>query len=222
MIKINLIAEGKRPTAVRKIKPVLEGKDLAQWALVTGLVVGVLAFVIWWFLLHRQIQAKEDEIADAQHQVDQLAPVIKEVEDFKKKKSELERKIGVIDDLKRNQSGPVRVMDDVSRALPELLWLDHMKMTASNIEIEGRALNTNAVANFIENLDKMPEFEEPTLRTTEEQAGGVYRFVIDFNYSFAQKPAGTEGAASTAAPAPGGKPIGAPPAATPAPAAPSR
>jgi len=219
MIKINLIAEGKRPTAVRKIKPVLEGKDLAQWALIAGLVIGVLAFAIWWFLLHRQIQAKEADIADAQHDVDQLAPVIREVEEFKKKKAELERKIGVIDDLKLNQSGPVRVMDDVSRALPELLWLDRMKMTASNIEIEGRAFNTNAVANFIENLDKMPEFEEPTLRTTDAQASGVYRFVIDFNYSFAQKPTAPEGGV---APAPAGKPIGAPPAAAPAPAAPSR
>ena len=59
-----------------------------------------------------------------------------------------------------------------------------MKMTASSIEIEGRAFNTNAVANFIENLDKVPEFEEPTLKDTQEQQGGVYKFVINFNYSF--------------------------------------
>ena len=58
-------------------------------------------------------------------------------------------------------------------------------MRSSNIEIEGRAFNTNAVANFIENLDKVPEFEEPTLRTTDQQAGGVYKFVIIFNYTFA-------------------------------------
>ena len=73
-------------------------------------------------------------------------------------------KIKVIGDLKLNQSGPVRVMDLISQALPELLWLDRMKMEASNIEIEGRAFNTNAVANFIERLDRMPEFEEPTLK----------------------------------------------------------
>ncbi len=111
--------------------------------------------------------------------------MIKEVEDYKAKKAELERKIGIINDLKANQRGPVRVMDYVSRALPELLWLDRMTMNATTIEVEGRAFNTNAVATFIENLDRVPEFEEPTLKDATEQTGGVYKFVIDFNYSFA-------------------------------------
>ncbi len=191
MIKINLIAEGKRPTSVRKIKPVLEGKDLAQWALIASIVACLLGFGIWWYLLHRQIAIKDVEIAEAEQKVEELAPVIRQVEDFKAKKAEIERKIGVIDNLKSAQRGPVHVMDDISRALPELLWLDRLRMTASNIELEGRAFNTNAVANFIENLDKMPNFEEPTLRSTEEQAGGVYHFTLDFNYSFVPKPTAT-------------------------------
>ncbi|MEA2693470.1 MAG: type pilus assembly protein PilN, partial [Acidobacteriota bacterium] len=116
-----------------------------------------------------------------------LSSVIKEVDDYKSKKGELERKIKVINDLKLNQRGPVKVMDNISRSLPELLWLDHLTMSASTIEIDGRAFNTNAVANFIENLDKVPEFGEPTLKDTQEQAGGVYKFVINLNYSFTPK-----------------------------------
>jgi Tfp pilus assembly protein PilN len=84
----------------------------------------------------------------------------------------------------------VRVMDYIARALPELLWLDRLRMTPDSIEIEGRAFNTNAVANFIENLDKVPEFDEPILKSTEQQAGNaqavsIYKFVISFHYSFA-------------------------------------
>ncbi len=209
MIKINLIAEGKRPTSVRKIKPVLEGKDLAQWVLGAAIIASLIGFGVWWWLLHRQIATKDDEIAQAQQKVEELAPVIRQVEDFKAKKAEIERKLGVIADLKRAQQGPVHVMDDISKALPELLWIDRLKMTSSNIELEGRALNTNAVANFIENLDKMPAFEEPTLRTTEEQPGGSYRFVVDFNYSFAQK-------APVAAPPTAPSPLPIPPASAPA------
>src|SRR3954451_23016886 len=169
MIKINLLSEGKRPAAVRKKSAVkLEGQAIGQWMLLAGLLVGVLALAGAWYLQNQKLEAKQKEVADAQHEVDQLASVIKEVEEYKDKKAELERKIGIINDLKANQRGPVRVMDYVSRALPELLWLDRMKMTASSIEIEGRAFNTNAVANFIENLDKVPEFDEPTLKTTEQ------------------------------------------------------
>ena len=188
MIKINLLSEGKR--TVRKAKSTaaalkgLEGKDIGQWLLVVGLLLGVRELALNWWLL------KTEEVQRAQHEVEQMAAVIKEVEDYKTKKSELERKIGVISDLKANQRGPVRVMDYISRALPELLWLDRMKMTADTIEIEGRAFNTNAVANFIENLDKVPEFDEPILKSTEQQGGtpqggGIYKFVINFHYSFA-------------------------------------
>lgn len=219
MIKINLIAEGKRPTSVRKIKPVLEGKDLAQWALVASIICCLIAFGVWWWLLHGQIETKDIKIAEAERQVEELAPVIRQVEDFKRKKEEIERKIGVIDSLKSNQRGPVHVMDDISRALPELLWLDRMRMSASNIELEGRAFNTNAVANFIENLDKMANFEEPTLRSTEEQGGGVYHFTLDFNYSFVQKPPATATPAAPGTPGGPGVPPGGPTQTPPAPAA---
>jgi type IV pilus assembly protein PilN len=206
MIKINLLSEGKRPAAVRKSKgPALGGggKDIGQWLVGVGVLLGVIAVAVAWWLQTQKVEAKQAEVAAAQREVEQMASVIKEVEDYKAKKGELERKIGIINDLKANQRGPVRVMDYVSRALPELLWLDRMKMTASTIEIEGRAFNTNAVANFIENLDKVPEFDEPTLKSTEQQTGGVYKFAINFNYSFATHPKTDETAAATTAAAKG-------------------
>jgi type IV pilus assembly protein PilN len=204
MIKINLLSEGKRPAAVRKAKgaPSAGGaQDMGQWMMAVGVLIGVLAVAGAWWAQSKKNDAKEAEVSAAQHEVEQMASVIKEVEDYKTKKSELERKIGVINDLKASQRGPVRVMDYVSRALPELLWLDRMKMTSSSIEIEGRAFNTNAVAAFIDNLDKVPEFDEPTLKTTEQQTGGTYKFFINFNYSFAAraKP-GTESSTSTKTP----------------------
>lgn len=208
MIKINLLSEGKRPAAVRKAKGATSSgnQDIGQWMMAAGVLVGVLAVALAWWLQSNKNEAKEAEVAVAQHEVEQMASVIKEVEEYKTKKGELERKIGIINDLKANQRGPVRVMDYVSRALPELLWLDRMKMTASSIEIEGRAFNTNAVAAFIENLDKVPEFDEPTLKSTEQQTGGVYKFLINFNYSFAghAKPGAADSTATT--PKAGGKP----------------
>lgn len=190
MIKINLLSEGKR-TAVRKAKPaasLLEGKDVGQYLIVIGLLLGALASAWFWWTLKQKIADQQEEISIAQAEVEALGAVIKEVEEYKAKKAELERKIGIINDLKANQKGPVRVMDYVSKSLPELLWLDRMTMNATTIVVEGRAFNTNAVAALIENLDRVPEFEEPTLRDATEQ-GGIYRFVIDFNYKFeAPKP----------------------------------
>lgn len=222
MIKINLLSEGKRPAAVRKARGAGEVRDLALWMLLLGALLGVLAAAGYWWYLNGKLKEKQEEVAQAQKEVDALQAVIKEVEDFKTKKKNLADKIAIINDLKSNQRGPVRVMDYISRALPELLWLDRMKMNASSIEIDGRAFNPNAVANFMDNLDKVPEFKEPVLKDTNAE-GNVYRFSIVFDYSFVpKKPAeaapGTPGAPAGTSPAKPGTPAA--PATPPAPGAP--
>ena len=205
MIKINLLSEGKRPAAVRKARGAGEVRDLALWMLLAGTLLGVLAAAGYWWYLNGKLKEKQEEVAQAQKEVDALQAVIKEVEDFKRKKKNLADKIAIINDLKSNQRGPVRVMDYISRALPELLWLDRLKMNASSIEIDGRAFNPNAVANFMDNLDKVPEFKEPVLKDTNAQ-GNVYKFAITFDYSFAPKKAVEGGAPGAPAAPPGTKP----------------
>ena len=204
MIKINLLSEGKRPAAVRKARAVGEIRDLALWMLLLGALLGVLVAAGYWWYLNGKLKEKQEEVAQAQKEVDALQAVIKEVEDFKKKKKSLADKIAIINDLKLNQRGPVRVMDYISRALPELLWLDRLKMNASSIEIEGRAFNPNAVANFMDNLDKVPEFKEPVLKDTSAQGNGVYKFLVTFDYSFA--PPKKPEAGGTTPGTPGAKP----------------
>jgi type IV pilus assembly protein PilN len=208
MIKINLLSEGKRPAAVRKARAGGEIRDLALWMLLLGALLGVLAAAGYWWYLNGKLKEKQEEVVQAQKEVDALQAVIKEVEDFKKKKKNLADKIAIINELKSNQRGPVRVMDYISRALPELLWLDRLKMNASSIEIEGRAFNPNAVANFMDNLDKVPEFKEPVLKDTNAE-GNFYRFSISFDYSFVPKK-----------PVEGGTAPGTPPGSPAAPAAP--
>ncbi len=184
MIRINLLAEGRRPVAAKQVRLPRPGlPDLASLLLLVGVVLGIVVALGHNFLLGQDLDGKKTEVTEAQREVDELAPVIKEVEDFKAKKAELENKVQIVNNLKANQPGPVRIMDYVSRALPELLWLKKMDVTPDKIVITGEAFNTNAVANFIENLDKVPVFQEPNLKDT-SQRGPVYTFVVEFSYSF--------------------------------------
>lgn len=189
MIKINLVGERKRPVAPSPAGRTggLEGASLGNWALIGLILVGALITFGNVYVLNSKVEAKEQEVAEAQREVDELEPYIREVEEFKAKKAELERKVDVINRLKNNQRGPVQVMDHISRSLPELLWLTRLEVGPNLITVTGEAFNTNAVANFIENLDRVPEFQEPILRDT-QQRGPVYSFVIAFNYSFQPPP----------------------------------
>ncbi len=190
MIRINLLAEGKKPVVTKK-KQVTEGgwkaiaqsENFAAYVLLAVAVLGLAVVGARYGLLESRISTLTEEVAAFQEEVDELAPIIKEVEEFKAKKVELERKVQVINRLKANQRGPVRIMDYVSRALPELLWLTRMQVGSSSITISGEAFNTNAVANFMENLDRFPEFREPVLRDT-AQKGSIYTFTLNFSYEF--------------------------------------
>lgn len=203
MIKINLVGEGRRPVVSRQgaaapIGPTQDRKaDLWLAALA---VLGLLAAGAMFLLLNQKLSAKQEEIAEAQAEVDRLAPIIREVEAFKAKKAELEHKIRVINQLKANQRGPVKIMDYVSATLPDLLWLTRMDVSGTVIKLTGEAFNTNAVATYIDDLDQVEEFSEPVLLDTQRR-GSYYMFVIDVPYSFApvNPEEGAEGEAATAA-----------------------
>ena len=229
MIKINLLAEGKRPVVARKSKSALGGggggpREMGNLLMVSGIVLGLLAGGGWAFWVQNKLNQKTKEVKAAQAEVEALKQVIKEVEDYKIKKAELERKIDVINGLKANQRGPVQIMDQVSRALPELLWLSGLDVTPTTINLKGTAFNMSAVANFIDNLDKVEEFAEPILNDATQMASRaarleVYDFKINLGYSFkktkaptlttdtvgAAGPAGPPGAAGAVAP---GTPVG--------------
>ena len=201
MIKINLLAEGKRPVVARKSKSGLSGggggpRELGNLLLFAGIVLGLLLGGGWYLWTQNKLNQKTKEVEAAQKEVEALKQVIQEVEDYKIKKAELERKIDVINGLKANQRGPVQIMDQVSRALPELLWLNNLEVTPTTINLKGSAFNMSAVANFIDNLDKVDEFAEPILNDATQKAARaarleLYDFKINLGYSFKKTKAPT-------------------------------
>jgi type IV pilus assembly protein PilN len=187
MIRINLLSEGRRPAAVRKTRGIdLDDRSWTNLALIGAILLGALATLGYWWHLSNVKAGVQEQVVEAEAEVERLRPILAEVEEFKAKKADLERKIEVITNLKNQQRGPVRVMDAISRGLPELLWLERMEVKASQIQLTGKAFNVNAVSNFIENLDKVPEFKEPVLRRVSESDNGqVYQFTISVEYSLA-------------------------------------
>jgi type IV pilus assembly protein PilN len=205
MIRINLLAEGKRPAAVRKARP---GAPTREWGPLLLLVIALAGLAIfggWWWMLAREKADNATAIVEAREEVRKLEAIIKEVQEYKRKQEELQRKIDVIKQLQANQKGPVQVMDFVSRALPELLWLNRMGMKGTRVTITGQAFNSNAVANFIDNLDKVPEFQEPSLQDLREGEGGVYIFTVVFSFTYPQ-PETTETTETTEAARPAAAP----------------
>lgn len=71
----------------------------------------------------------------------------------------------------------MRVLDEVSRALPDLVWLTDLALTGSDLTLKGMAFDETAVAAFMTNLDSSPFFR------TEPDLGQIVRRNDDFQFT---------------------------------------
>jgi len=208
LIKINLVREGRAvrgagaaPGMVAAAQVAAGGEtNLNNLLIIGGLVLGVLIAGGWWLTEKHKLSERQDLVATKQVEAQRLEAIIKEVEEYQRRKDSLQRRIDLINQLKQNQKGPVKIMDRISQDLPDLVWLDKLTMSGGAITINGRGLNPNAIANFVENIKNDPLFEEPDLSSLAQTSVVplVYSFDMNFRFSYAPKTeAGAAGATST-------------------------
>jgi Tfp pilus assembly protein PilN len=202
LIKINLVREGRTVRSAGAAPgagaAAMAGpSNLNNILLISGLVLGLLGAGAWWYIENNTLKERRDLVTSKQAEAQRLDAIIKEVEDYTKRKDSLQKRIDLINQLKQNQKGPVKVMDRISQDLPDLVWLDRMTVSGGAISIAGRGLNPNAIANFVDNVKNDPMFEEPELSnlTQVSQAPLVYGFDMAFHFSYAG--AGGEAGAAT-------------------------
>ena len=202
MIRINLLTQAQTTGKARVSLPKFQGfGNLGQNVLMVGVVVLALLFVGWrWYSLASEAAQLKSEIAKAEQERERLQAIIKKGEEYKVKKELLQRKISLITQLKRNQSGPVHLLDEISKQLPDFLWLDSMSETAFNVSILGKATTYNAVSNFYNNLTGSRYFQNVVLGPISSVPVGV---TFSLSCHFLPQPAGTgpEGAAPDSQPA---------------------
>ena len=169
--------------------------NLNNILIIGGAILGLLGGGGWWIMEKSTLSDRKNAVAAKTTEAQRLESVIKEVEEFQKQKDNLQKRIDLINQLKQNQKGPVRIMDRISQDLPDLVWLDKMQMSGGSISLNGRGLNPNAIANFVENIKNDPIFEEPDLSDVTQQSVNppVYQFNMTFHFVYAPKAPGAPG-----------------------------
>jgi type IV pilus assembly protein PilN len=203
MIKINLVAEAPAAAAKPVSRPQFS-LGARQGDIILLIVLAVACIVVgtqWYLLSNKRAELRLVE-QERRRERDELLQYIKKVEELEAKRESLRQKIEVIEELKNNQRGPVKIMDEVSRALPELAWLTKLTLKDNELVLDGTAMDENAVANYIANLDASPFFEEPELKNLARARGDTFNFTLRCIFNISppeiQAAAGAQAAAAGA------------------------
>jgi type IV pilus assembly protein PilN len=207
LIKINLVREGRAvrgagaaPAAAAVSVGGPGAANINNILIIGCVVLGVVLALGYWFWNKRELAQREEVARQREAEAQKLEQIIKEVGEYEKRKASLQQRIDLINQLKQNQKGPVRIMDQISRDLPDLVWLDSMEMVGGKVTMTGRGLNPNAIALFIENIKNDPYFEEPQVGSVAQVSTAPLVYGFDMNFGFSYVPKGAAGAAGEATP----------------------
>lgn len=156
MIRINLLAAER----TQKKKAAAFGTGQRMVVGCALILIAALAFIGWRFMvLSRDSKRVDAEIAAAQQETARLHSIIQQVQQFEQRKAQLQQRVTLIEQLRKGQTGPVHLLDQVSRALPQMLWLTEMKQTANDVQIDGKCTSPIGVSEFVSNLEASGYFK---------------------------------------------------------------
>jgi hypothetical protein len=93
---------------------------------------------------------------------------------------DLIREVRELRTLERASGAGVILLDEISRALPELAWLKEMTFRDGEVWLSGKAFNTAAIARFVESLGRVQGFAEPALIEATETLDKSFSFQLSF------------------------------------------
>ena len=167
MIRINLlpVREERRRASARQLALVLAATAVGSVLLVSAVHLKV----------SHDIASAREAAQQTQQEIDRFAPQLKQVEEFKKTKAEIEQKLDVIQGLNEARSGPIHMLDELAVHTPERIWITKLSVKGGHFKMDGMSLDNELVALFLTALEESPYFKDVELVDTHAKEKNGFR-----------------------------------------------
>jgi Tfp pilus assembly protein PilN len=172
MIRINLLGSSKAKAkhSSSSSQAVMEVGDVGspKLKILIVLVVAAALNAGWWYKLDHQKRDIATNMQAAEQKNRELADVKARYLERQREAQNYKRRVDVIDQLRAAQSGPVNLLNTIGDTIngTEAVWLNSMQDQGNNVNINGMALSTDAVANLIANLQRTGYFKNIEIKET--------------------------------------------------------
>ena len=175
MIRINLLpfrAARKRENIKRQI---------SIFALVLLILFAGMGFQ--YYDLSRELSELKTEEKKVKKELRSYQKILRKIKAINKRIRALKAKLRVIKQLEKRKSGPVLLLDQISRAVPkDKLWLTSLNQKKNSLRLTGTAMDNATVALFMDNLKRSKQISTVTLQRVKLRDIRKYKIrVSDFS-----------------------------------------
>ena len=151
MIRINLLTEKRKKRRIigpENVAVVLIAVNLAALA-VSGSVM------VW---VNGKVAQLRDQSELNKSAIGTLTKKLDEINKIHKLNKEFELRSTLIEELRKNQSVPVRVLDEVGQLIPDGVWLTALFFKDNTVSFEGTAFSNTDIVAFMNNLKRSADY----------------------------------------------------------------
>jgi len=185
MIKINLlpVRAAKRKESARQHMIIM------AFSLI---LVVVMAFAFYSYLLVK-ISSTKDEITRSEQEIAELKVKIGKIKDLETLKAEVNKKLDVLNQLRKARTGPVQRFMTLSLSAPDKLWLTGYDEKEAIVTLKGMAFTEDLIASFMKSLEASSDFKNVELVVSEQtEVSGMKLKKFELKFSLENVPAVTE------------------------------
>jgi type IV pilus assembly protein PilN len=185
MIRVNLSGKQKKAVAKAATAAVPRSPSNALPVLHLLILVGsAIGGYLWYSNLTSQSENLSTRIAGLQEEQKKLEAIIKQDQIYEARKVALEKRIHVIEDLKKNQLSPVVVLDALDEAIDKtrFVWLSTLSQNNATISMAGTGTSVDTLSDFVANLKSTGYFKNINLARFDDSRGN-YTFNLSCEFS---------------------------------------
>ncbi len=198
MIKVNLLSPEKKDitpgAAPTEVFSADDGESKLNIPAIVGASVLTLFIIGGLYLLQsNRLDNTKKHLVERRARLTELEEVLQTLKMLENTKKVLKSKVEVIQSLNAKRQVVVKMMDQLSLALPEMVWLKSANFRTNSLTISGSALSNNLIADFINNLKstgyfKVVEFKDSVPK--KKSGIDVYSFRLNCTFSVPSKKKG--------------------------------
>jgi type IV pilus assembly protein PilN len=155
MIRVNLLPH-------RQLKREARQRQFGLMAAFTAIAASAIIFMAYT-VINARIDSQSERNARLDAAIVKLDKEIKDIQDLKDQITAMLERKQVVENLQTNRSQAVVVFDELSRQLPEGMYLKSIKQVGDVITLEGVADTNARVATLVRNYNSSTWLESPGL-----------------------------------------------------------